>query len=156
VHYKLDGLVIRSENAAKPANQASHYLIGVLKECDSASKRTLDYGCGKLRYSTHLESLSRSLTVVDSEIQLSRTQAVHDKVTTIRDYVAEKWPSVRVLSTVQFGQDSRQYDFILCANVLSAIPHLRTRKAVVSLLRSRLSRRGESIRTSVLRWRTQK
>lgn len=144
MRYRADGYIIRSENAARPSNQGSRYLIDLLRDLAPMS-RALDYGCGKLRYATHLEQLTRELTLVDSEIQLSRTQVVCGETTTIRAYVMAKWPDVRVINHIDFRDDHARYDFILCANVLSAIPHTRVRMAIVKLLAARLTSRGRCL-----------
>lgn len=144
MRYKASGFVIRSENAAKPASHASGYVIDLLQDIGSAS-HSLDYGCGKLRYSVHLKQLAKKLTIVASETQLSRTQVVCGQTTTIRDFVTAKWPNVRVINHLDIRNDRARYGFILCANVLSAVPHVRTRKSIMRLLANRLSARGRAL-----------
>ena len=141
MHYRVDGYVIRSENAAKPATLASRYVVSLLQEFCPIG-RALDFGCGKLRYSVHLQMISQALTLVDSEIQLSRRQVICDRTTSIREFAVSNWPGVRVLNHLEFRRPSGRFDFILCANVLSAVPHRRTRRQIVSDLADRLNSRG--------------
>lgn len=126
MRYKIKNNEIRSENAAKPASDAAAYLVAWLKKrpyCQSA----LDYGCGTLRYTASLNKKSQQLGIVDSEIQLTRTQKVHGKSTTVTKYVNKRWPSCRTHLLEHFLKTpANTYDFILCANVLSAIPSGKT------------------------------
>jgi len=59
--------------------------------------------------------------------------------------VAKNWPHARTLNDREFKSDRTKFDFVLCANVLSAIPHKRRRIAVVRLIAERLHRRGQSL-----------
>lgn len=141
MHYRALGLTIRSENAAKPAAQASRQLVAWLRgeiDCD----QVLDYGCGKLRYAPTLTKLARSVTFVDSAVQLDRRQLILGTRTTVRAMVPRRWPSARVLDLEQFAADKKLYDFVLCANVLSAIPSKSIRSRVLRTLASRLRRTG--------------
>jgi 2-polyprenyl-3-methyl-5-hydroxy-6-metoxy-1,4-benzoquinol methylase len=144
VRYQVEGYTIRSENAAKPAAQTSKYVVQLLEGLSPMS-RALDYGCGKLRYAIHVIKLAKRLTLVDSECQLSRTQLIEGKNTTIREYVEANWPQARVFNDREFRGVDARYDFILCANVLSAIPLVRTRTAVARLLAQRLTARGRCL-----------
>jgi len=143
VRYKVVTAEILSENAAKSAAQASSELISWLRQY-APTGHVLDYGCGKLRYFSPLVRSVRSLTLVDSELQLSRKQRIIGRLTSVRDYV-RRWPHVRVLSVEQFEHDRRKYDFILCANVLSAIPVASTRNAVLRRLANALSKNGQCL-----------
>lgn len=105
----------------------------------------LDYGCGKLRYSNVLSTKCSSLTLVDSEVQLSRKQSLGCRKTSVRLYARSRWPHSRTLNVDAFWCDRRSYDFVLCANVLSAIPDQRCRSRVLSKLASVLSRRGKCL-----------
>ena len=141
MRYLVRGRQIRTENAAKPYNQASSRTIHEITELGT-HRRVLDYGCGKLRYVKTLAPLSTSLTLVDSAIQLDRFQRLFGRRSSIRVYAPVRWPNVRVLDVDQFASDRRQYDFILCANVISAIPCARTRWRVLLVLAQRLARGG--------------
>jgi predicted TPR repeat methyltransferase len=144
VRYQIKGFTIRSENAAKPAKQASGYLVQLLKEFRPID-HALDFGCGKLRYAVHLQKIARRLTLVDSETQLSRTQVVIDRTTSVRAYVALLWRHTRTLNVVDFGADKSKFDFILCANVLSAIPSITKRRQIVRALSQKLRRKGRCL-----------
>lgn len=122
MRYRVNGQIVRSENAAKPASLASGYLlswIAALPCVDSA----LDYGCGKLRYSSSLADRCRRLVLVDSAVQLGRSQVIHGRRTSVRDYATARWAHAVVLDLDAFSAlQHRQVDFVLCSNVLSAIP----------------------------------
>jgi SAM-dependent methyltransferase len=135
MRYKVGPLEIRSENAAKPLSQAAQPLVKWLRRSSHVSL-ALDYGCGKLRYSGHLAKKCRRLTLVDSRIQLDRVQMVAGRRATVREFAKRKWPNCKVLSVEEFDAPRSTYDFILCANVLSAIPD----KSVLSQVLGRLSR----------------
>jgi hypothetical protein len=144
VHYRAKGLEIRSENAAKPmtkpASPLRHWL-GEIQEVSTA----LDYGCGKLRYSGALARKCSTLTLVDSEVQLSREQQLGRTRSTVRQYARRHWPKCRVLNIDQFGRDRRTYDFVLCANVLSAIPDKRVRSITLLKIASVLGKAGRCL-----------
>ena len=105
----------------------------------------LDYGCGKLRYSVHLAKIAKSLTLVDSEDQMSRVQVIAGERTTIRRYVARHWPHARVINVSEFRESRGRFDLVLCANVLSAIPRKEVRRRLVRLLASRLRPGGHCV-----------
>jgi hypothetical protein len=140
VHYQVDGFVIRAENAAKPASHASGYVLDLLNQLGPFN-HALDYGCGKLRYAVNLAQQSNRLTLVDSDIQLSRQQVVCDETTTVRDYAVANWKA-RVMTPQAFRNSTARYDFALVANVLSAIPSDRIRRLVVRLIGQRLTVHG--------------
>ena len=121
MRYRVKGLEIRSENAAKPMAQASRPLTRWLMEMEPVHS-ALDFGCGKLRYSRYIAKRSKEITLVDSQIQLDRIQRIGGRLTTVRTYAERNWPGCRVFTAEAFGSDTQRYDFILCANVLSAIP----------------------------------
>jgi len=141
MRYKLNNLEIRTENAAKPISQRSKLLVSWL-EGQETVRNALDYGCGKLRYAGTLAQRCENLTLVDSEVQINRRQVVDDVTTTIREYATAKWPHSRVLTTAEFKTDSRKYDLILCANVLSAIPKKSVRSRTLRQLAATLKKRG--------------
>jgi hypothetical protein len=144
VHYKAKGFVIRSENAAKSSSQASQYLVDVLQQY-APMAHALDMGCGKLRYSGHLAAIADRLTVVDSEIQLSRTQLLFGKRTTIRDFITKRWLHARAISVEQFPADRCKYDFALCSNVLSSIPSNSGRRNIIRGIGLRLTAKGKAL-----------
>src|SRR5262245_19424569 len=141
VRYSVGKVEIRSENAAKTSWQASSDLVAWLRRLPKFADG-LDYGCGKLRYTKFLANKARSLTLVDSEIQLSRRQKIAGTLTTVRGY-ARRWHNTRVMSIEDFSKDRHCYDFILCANVLSAFPTAGIRSRVLRRLASALKPQGQ-------------
>jgi Methyltransferase domain len=136
MRYKIRGIEIRSENAAKPAAQCSEYLCAYLHSLPH-HRRSLDFGCGKLRYSDILVQTSDAVTLVDSEVQLSRVQMLRGIRTSVYDYTPRRWPHATVLTPEQFASMRNRHDFALCANVLSAIPSRVARsRALRTILRS--------------------
>lgn len=144
MHYKVRNLEIRSENAAKPLAQRAKPLARWLGKLDPV-RAALDFGCGKLRYSGVLAAKCAVLTLVDSKVQLERLQKVGRKETTVRHYARSHWPRCRVLSAEEFERDQKQYDFVLCANVLSAIPNRNIRSAVLMRLAAALRSGGRCL-----------
>jgi 2-polyprenyl-3-methyl-5-hydroxy-6-metoxy-1,4-benzoquinol methylase len=142
VRYKVGKDEITTENAAKPMSQASAPLVNWLK-AQKRFGRALDYGCGKLRYTGILAENSKWLTVVDSRFQLEREQIIAGKSTTIRRYVRQTWRRTNVLEISEFSRRRSSYNFILCANVLSAIPLRSVRSQVLKSIRARLASNGK-------------
>lgn len=144
MRYKVKGLEIRSENAAKPMSMAAKPLVAWIHK-QSRVTRALDYGCGKLRYAPALATRCHELTLVDSAIQIDRVQSVDGTQTTVRQYAAQKWRHARVLSIEKFEEDNLKYDLALCANVLSTIPNARVRSHVLRRLLSALAPDGKCL-----------
>ncbi|NTG74481.1 class I SAM-dependent methyltransferase [Agrobacterium rhizogenes] len=121
MHYSLPGgKVVKSENAAKPASQTSKYLTALVTNLPPVN-RTLDYGCGKLRYCEPLLQTTEHLSVVDSEVQISRQQTLQGNRTSIRD-IFRGSNRISVFSTSEFAHSPGLYERAFCINVLSAIP----------------------------------
>lgn len=144
MRYRAKGLIIRSENAAKPGSQASRQLINWITNTNKVST-ALDYGCGKLRYSKYLLDSCDHLTLVDSDTQLKRTQMILSEKTTICQYIADHWPDARALTIDQFKNDREKYDLILCANVLSAAPSKGIRRRITAGLLESLNDNGKCL-----------
>lgn len=122
MRYKVQGMEIRSENTARSNSQASKYLVGWLRNRE-VTPSALDYGCGKLRYTMHLAQRSSLIGIVDSSIQLRRKQLIFGEYTSIEKYLSEKFSTWIVQAAEEFWERStHHYHFMLCANVLSAIP----------------------------------
>ena len=142
MRYKIKGTEIRSENAAKPAGDAAASLVRWLCDRDSTPS-ALDYGCGKLRYTGHLAQRSKHISIVDSEVQLTRTQRIHSEYTTIEAYAKKTWPGCTIQNLKDFWkQSAHRYHFVLCANVLSAIPCPKTRARSLRAIRAALEHNG--------------
>ncbi len=142
MHYRIKGILIKSENAAKPMTDGAGPLIEWLKQ-RPYTYSALDYGCGKLRYAPHLAARSRHLGITDSTVQLDRVQRIGDRMTNVRQYANEHWPTCDIYDLAEFWLGIPcSYGFILCANVLSAIPCPRVRARSLRTLRAALTSKG--------------
>ncbi len=143
MHYKIKGIEIRSENAAKPAMAAASSLVKWL--CNrKGTPSALDYGCGKLRYTHYLVQRSKHIGLVDSKIQLTRIQKVHGQKTSVEMYARKMWKSRSIQCLEEFWrQPARRYYFILCANVLSAIPCSKARARSLRAIHAALKPKGQ-------------
>lgn len=150
MHYKVKGLLIKTENAAKPAAQSSSYLAALLSKMKHV-KSAVDWGCGKLRYSIHLKRICRDLTLVDSEIQISRQQIIHGELCNIREYVRRNISNTRVSSLEKFDDNREHFDFALCSNVLSVIPSPIVRNHTIKTLHKILKPNGRCLFTNQYR-----
>jgi len=141
MHYRLaPGIVIKTENAAKPESQASSYLKNLIRGLPPVES-SFDYGCGKLRYCKTLLETTDTLALVDSEIQLSRLQTLRGTRTTIRGLVG-KSNRVSVYNEEEFRALRERFDRGFCINVLPIIPYHARRKQVVELIRAKLRTGG--------------
>jgi hypothetical protein len=142
VHYFIRGKTVASELAAKSPSQASAHLQALLRKHDLVAQAA-DYGCGKLRYVSALAKMAGSLTLVDSSIQLDREQMIDGSRTTVRKLAKQKWPTIRIETICEFeANSSPRFDFVLCANVLSAIPSKEARSKALVAIRHRLKTSG--------------
>jgi hypothetical protein len=108
------------------------------------TQSALDYGCGKLRYTSHLAANSPDLGIADSKEQLDRTQIIDGEQTTVREYAEEAWQGCHIYDLGSFWQGIEEaYDFILCANVLSAIPSAAVRARTLRSLRAAMSQHAK-------------
>jgi hypothetical protein len=139
MHYRIGrGIVVKTENAAKPARQSSAHLRSMLAELPHVES-SFDYGCGKLRYWKPLLETTDTLALVDSEIQLSRTQTLGGMRTSIRNLVSRS-NRTSVQSEAEFHDCRDQFDRGFCINVLSVIPILAMRRKVLGTIRRHLKR----------------
>lgn len=144
MNYKIHDVTIRSENAAKPHTMPSGYLCRYLKELNKSGK-ALDFGCGKLRYAEELTNKFSAVTFVDSSKQLERTQIVRGIKTSVNEYVMKNYNGASSVSFENIELITEKYDFILCSNVLSAIPCVDTINNVVSRINLLLKEDGEAL-----------
>lgn len=143
MHYRIQKLTIRSENAAKTPSQVSQGLSNWLLH-NVCSGAALDYGCGRLRYTPYLARGCEALGLVDSTIQLDRKTWVGDRATTIREEACKKWPRCRIYSLDEFWDGIKErYEFVLCANVLSVIPSRRIRSRSLGAILNCLTPNGK-------------
>ncbi len=144
MRYRVKGVEIRTENTAKPVCQAARSVLRWI-EGHPPVEAALDYGCGKLRYAKALASRCSRLTLVDSRVQLERTQMINGCRTSVREYVDAHLPEARTLSADDFTKDRETYDTVICANVLSAIPCARKRSQVLRAILRALKQEGECL-----------
>lgn len=141
MHYKLrEGVVIKTENAAKPDLQASKVLSHYISHLEPVAS-SFDYGCGKLRYTKPIMKTTDTLTVVDSEIQIGRIQTIHGNMTSIRDF-ARRSNRLEAVNVMEFSNNREAFDRAFCINVLSVIPFFSSRRRVLTLIRQRLRAGG--------------
>lgn len=144
MRYKISGNELRTENAAKPHTQQSKLVASYLNSIEVVDS-LLDFGCGKLRYSDILTSISKRTTFVDSEIQLFRTQVVRGIKTTVDNYVTSNYENSIAISFESIKKHKEKYDLITCTNVLSAIPCDKTLKSALGEMRRLLKEKGTII-----------
>jgi SAM-dependent methyltransferase len=137
MHYRIGrGIVVRTENAAKPEKQQSSYLVSFLRKLKPVSS-SFDYGCGKLRYTAAILKTTETLAIVDSEIQLSRQQILRGVTTSVRNLMGHS-NQVAVYNDVEFANLASGFDRGFCINVLSVIPILARRRRLLEVIRSHL------------------
>ena len=144
MRYKTKLGIIRSENAAKSDVYQARAVVEYLRSYNGVG-RTLDFGCGKLRYAKHLVEISGSVTFVDSKLQLTRKQTILGTHTTIYDYVPAHFPHCQVIAFEDISSHTKKYDLILCSNVLSAIPCAKTIKTVLFSIHRLLKSKGSAV-----------
>lgn len=82
--------------------------------------------------------------MVDSDVQLNRVQIIDEEYTSVRAYVEKKWPESRIHELKAFWKNPLYgYHFVLCANVLSAIPCPRARARSLRSIHATLSESGQ-------------
>lgn len=132
-------IVVRSENAAKPLVQRSKYLHQYISSLPTV-RSSFDLGCGKLRYAESILSVSNSVSLVDSEIQISRSQLLGGASETSIRNICNGSNTLRCFNIDEFENGPDIYDRGFCLNVLPIIPFESERNRVVSIARSKLSR----------------
>jgi hypothetical protein len=141
MHYKLGpDIIVKTENAAKPEKQASSYLKELLSKLPTVDS-SFDYGCGKLRYVNSILGRTNTLSIVDSEIQLSRAQKLKGINTSIRRLL-NRSNRISIYNDEQFSELNANYDRGFCINVLSVIPIIARRRQVLNTIREKLRPRG--------------
>lgn len=137
MHYKLSsGVVIKTENAAKPESQSSAYLNSLLAELSPVSS-AFDYGCGKLRYCSQILDKTDTLAIVNSEIQLARTQTIRGRKCSISELL-DGSNCINVYTELEFQHLRKQFNRGFCINVLSIVPFLSTRRQILGTIYNHL------------------
>lgn len=146
MHYQIDKYLIKSENAALSTKQKNKIILSYIEQLPD-NIVALDYGCGKCRYSKQLSSKTTKLVLIDSNIQISRTQRIYDRELSVLEYASRFLPNTLVYSVEEYDFNKEKFDFILCANVLSAIPFIDERKRVLSNIKQLLKPTGRALIT---------
>lgn len=144
MHYKIGNCLIKSENAAKSHKQQSIYLRNLINSEDKIES-TLDYGCGKLRYSEILVSKSSKQVFIDSQLQLERQQIIHNERTSITEFVKIKYRNASTIALENIDNIADKFDFILCSNVISAIPCVNERSKSIKRIKRLLKNGGKAL-----------
>ena len=143
MRYKIKRIEIRSENAAKPMSNAAAPLVSWLSS-RPFTPSALDFGCGKLRYTHYLADRSKRLGVVDSDVQLNRLQTINGEYTSVKAYIEKRWLGCMIHELKAFWKNPlHDYHFVLCANVLSAIPCPKARARSLRSIHAALSENGQ-------------
>ena len=142
MRYDLDGLTLRTENAAKPMKQARRFLVDYLAQLPTGTV-ALDYGCGKFRYTVPMAQVLQEVHAVDSHQQVARTQNVDGERTTLEAYAARHLPNVQVHCEDADSWKGRLYDFALCSDVLPVVPCRLWRVVILRSIASVLADNGQ-------------
>jgi len=141
MRYRVESdILVRTENAAKPDAQGSAYLRAMLTDLVPV-EHSFDYGCGKLRYREEMLRCTKTLALVDSEIQLSRQQKLCGERTSIRETV-QGVNHIGAYNPSEFRRLSTRFNRGFCINVLSVIPIISVRERIVKLVRDMLQPEG--------------
>jgi len=141
MRYRFKGVELKTENAAKSYRQVGAWLCEQIALV-SSDALVLDYGCGKFRYTIPLSRMVRSVFAVDSRHQIDREQRIAGKQTTLGEYAKKNLKNVFVCDVRSTAWRRKEFDFILCSNVLSTIPHKVDRLNVLRKLRAVLKDGG--------------
>ena len=147
MRYIVRGCEIRSENAAKPASLAGGWLLKWIKDLCPQSDG-LDLGCGKLRYTIPMSKRIKSVTAVDSRVQVDREQVISGERSTVRRYAAKHLENVRIHAIEDRQWQKIRFDVVLCSNVLSAIPARDVRNELVLSAHRGLKKGGAFLLTT--------
>jgi hypothetical protein len=140
MQYQLKEGIVKSENAAKSHLQKSKYLSELIL-AQSGRDKVLDFGCGKLRYFGELNKIARELYLHDSKIQLERVQTIINLETSVVDFVKRK-RNCDILEKEKFRFHSNSFHFVLCSNVISAIPWMSARTKCITDIKMLLNKDG--------------
>lgn len=150
MRYKFKGVELRTENAAKPYKQRSRWLTDQISRIPRGTV-ALDYGCGKFRYTVPMARRAKSVFAIDSSHQIERVQQIAGKRTTLQMYAEKYLKNVAVHNVFSKDWQGKRFDFILCANVLSVIPHKADRLRVLRTLKGVLKADGQLLITTQFR-----
>ena len=150
MHYNINNdIIIKSENAAKSYTQPNKYLLELINDFANVN-RVLDYGCGKLRYTIPLCKLAKEVIAIDSNEQILRKQKIWNEMTSVMIY-SNTIDNLEVYSLNDTTWKEYKYDFILCSNVLSAIPYDLDRIKVLNNIKNIIAYKGKALITTQYR-----
>lgn len=145
MHYQINNsILIKSENAAKSTKQPNKVIIEYIDKL-SSDFHVLDYGCGKLRYSIPLCSKVEKVIAIDSEHQITRFQIINNIRTTVVNYARRFSTNLDVYSESNTKWMQMKFQFILCTNVLSAVPNREDRLKILRNIKSVLEVGGQAL-----------
>ena len=143
MHYLINEYLIKSENAATSTLQTNSNVLSYISSLPTGII-ALDYGCGKCRYSKQLNQKTSKLVLVDSEVQIRRKQTIHGKLLTVFQFAEHSLENAKAYALEDETWKKEKYDFILCTNVLSAIPSIDERYTVLKNISQLLAKDGIS------------
>ena len=138
MHYILGEYIVESELAAKSVLMPNKIILDYISKL-SPNYIALDYGCGKLRHAIPLANYVQQVIAIDSREQLEKKQRIHNSIIAPVEYCKE---NLTILPLDSDGWRKQKYDFVLCSNVLSAIPDEIVRMNVLSDIISVLKKEG--------------
>ncbi len=141
MHYKINDCIIKTEYAATSTQKPNCVVLDLIK-LYAPGTDALDYGCGKLRHTIPLCGYAKSVIAVDSEEQIRRNQCICGKRATILDYAEKYLPTLSVYKLDDNDWKNRTYGFILCTNVLSAVPCKSERLCILKRIKQLLAKEG--------------
>lgn len=141
MRYRVGGSLVRSENAAKPVQQKSEFVRRLLLSLPNVEK-TLDYGCGKLRYISEIAERSLEVFLLDSHLQLYRQQQIAGKRTSVAE-IASTSNAIHIFDLKAASRSRALFNRVTCVNVLSAIPIPAIREEVLRRTSRLLMEGGE-------------
>lgn len=146
MHYIINDCLIKSENAASCTSLTNAKVLEYISALPNGIT-VLDYGCGKCRYSRQLSEKSSRLILVDSEIQISRKQIIHGAKVSVKEFAELELKNAKAYTIEDDEWKKVRYDFVLCTNVLSAIPSISERNIVLRNIAHVLKSDGVSLIT---------
>lgn len=90
---------------------------------------------------------ARHITLLDSQVQITRTQTIHSVKTSVELFAKNSLKNASVYYLENFDFSKQQFDFILCSNVLSAIPDKSTRVKLLDNIYNILHDNGTALIT---------
>lgn len=144
MHYSIGKEIIKSENAAKSVKQANKEIMKIINELPKESF-VLDYGCGKFRYTIPFSKRVEKVYSLDSKEQISKVQIINGVRTNLEEYRSKFLHNVSLFTLEDDDWKKYKYDFVLCSNVLSAIPSYKKRIEVFSNIKMVLSDTGRAL-----------